>query len=120
MISIIKIITINYKFCLIKTQHHQVRFLAGSKLQEEPIEMPLFYYNACYFVYCSITLLFSALFLLMFKLRLLIANQIKESFHSFDWFKNYVIKKNVFNITHRFKLSQCQHGISFLSFVSRP
>ena len=29
----------------------------------------------------------------MLKLRLLIANQIKESCHSFDWFKNYVIIK---------------------------
>lgn len=97
-----------------------MRLFAGSKLQEEPIEMPLFYYNVSYGVYCSITLLFSAQFLLMFKLRLLIANQIKESCHSFDWFKNYVIIKTHLILRTGSNFRNVNMGLAFCLLFPGP
>ena len=97
-----------------------MRLFAGSKLQEEPIEMPLFYYNVSYGVYCSITLLFSAQFLLMFKLRLLIANQIKESCHSFVWFKNYVIIKTYLILRTGSNFRNVNMGLAFCLLFPGP
>ena len=97
-----------------------MRLFAGSKLQEEPIEMPLFYYNVSYGVYCSITLLFSAQFLLMFKLRLLIANQIKESCHSFDWFKIYVIIKTHLILRTGSNFRNVNMGLAFCLLFPGP
>ena len=97
-----------------------MRLFAGSKLQEEPIEMPLFHYNVSYGVYCSITLLFSAQFLLMFKLRLLIANQIKESCHSFDWFKNYVIIKTYLILRTGSNFRNVNMGLAFCLLFPGP